>query len=1000
MGDKSLVAPPRRIDDILGVLDQSGQYDPEISKKFRAVIDKPPPQTDNPASLSVYYQSRGEALVQLGRHSQALADLRLAVDYSSRAGSVDHKLLKNLAYAEFTSGNFKHAIELMERSLRLKEWPSTYNGLVKFYTRVGDLESAEKFAKQGVSLCNRLRNQKGWGKWPDILAAYMKAMVLEAQGKFTEAEPYYRQVLQNWSPSMQQKNPQAYIVHRIYLTRNLKSQDRLIEAEVEARDTLKVLGGLDKNSDTFATAIGDLGEILLKQGRLQDAGKIMSAGLRIMQEAKVPVDSYLMAESRMRLGEVLSAEQKYDEAMQQFNLARSGMQQNQYLYENFFARNPALMLALVRTSQLQEASQRISAIHAQNSRLLGEKHYLTAEALAFRGMLNALQKNDQPALKDFSEAIPILIEKSSGETFSYDRRMRLKIILESYLDLLAKVQGGQFEKDAGIDATAEGFKLADELSGSTVRGAISASMARAAVTSPDLADLVRKEQDAEKQLKLMETALTANLAAPREQQLPDVIQELKTKIDTLSRARMVLVDEIKTRFPKYVELTHPKPVSISRLQKHLRPGEVFVTIYTSDDQSYVWAIQSEGEAVFSTVPIGRKRLSQMVTDLRKALDPKPITLSDIPKFDTVMAYELYRRLLGPVEKSWQGANDLLIVAHGPLGQIPFSILPTAPVDSGEDEQELFGKYKKVPWLIRKASVTRLPSASTFVTLRRLPVSDPGRKAFAGFGDPFFNQQQLAETQKKKEEQAILVASQQGQLHVRGIRVSKVGTLDNDEITSCTLDDLNRLPDTSAEIKNIAEALGADPVSDVFLGQQASEQQVKSMDLSDRRVVAFATHALVPGDLDGLDQPALALSSPSITGDNEDGLLTMGEILRLKLNADWVVLSACNTGAAEGKGAEAISGLGRAFFYAGTRAILVSMWPVETTSARELTTGLFKYQRADQNLSRARALQKSTLALIDGPGFKDPASGKIAASYAHPLFWAPFIVVGESGRNTN
>jgi CHAT domain-containing protein len=615
-------------------------------------------------------------------------------------------------------------------------------------------------------------------------------------------------------------------------------------------------------------------------------------------------------------------------------------------------------------------------------------------------MLYALQKNDRAALKDFSEALPVLIEKSSGETFSYDRRMRLKIILESYLDLLAKVQGDQFEKDAGIDATAEGFKLADALSGSTVRGAISASMARAAVTSPDLADFVRKEQDAEKQLKLMETALTANLAAPREQQLPDVIQELKTKIDTLARARMVLVDEIKTRFPKYAELTHPKPVSISRLQKHLRPGEVFVTIYTADDQSHVWAIQSEGEAVFSTVPLGRKRLSQMVTDLRKALDPKPITLGDIPKFDTVIAYELYRRLLEPVEKSWQGANDLLIVAHGPLGQIPFSILPTASVDPGEDEQELFDKYKKVPWLIRKASVTRLPSASTFVTLRRLPDSDPGRKAFAGFGDPLFNQQQLAETQKKKEEQAIVVASQQGQLHVRGIRVSKVGTLDNDEITSCTLDDLNRLPDTSAEIKNIAEALGADPVSDVFLGQQASEQQVKSMDLSDRRVVAFATHALVPGDLDGLDQPALALSSPSITGDNEDGLLTMGEILRLKLNADWVALSACNTGAADGKGAEAISGLGRAFFYAGTRAILVSMWPVETTSARELTTGLFKYQRADQTLSRARALQKSTLALIGGPGFKDPSSGKIAASYAHPLFWAPFILVGESGRNAN
>lgn len=195
-------------------------------------------------------------------------------------------------------------------------------------------------------------------------------------------------------------------------------------------------------------------------------------------------------------------------------------------------------------------------------------------------------------------------------------------------------------------------------------------------------------------------------------------------------------------------------------------------------------------------------------------------------------------------------------------------------------------------------------------------------------------------------------------------------------------------------------MGADLEQDVYLGERASESQVKNMNLSNRRVIAFASHGLVPGDLDGLDQPAIALSAPSVRGKEEDGLLTMGEIMMLNLNADWVVLSACNTGAAEGAGAEALSGLGRAFFYAGTRSILVSMWPVETTSVRKLTTGLFRYQQEDKKLSRARALQKSSLALIDGPGLKDPASGKIVASYAHPPFWAPFIIVGESGSNAN
>ena len=129
-------------------------------------------------------------------------------------------------------------------------------------------------------------------------------------------------------------------------------------------------------------------------------------------------------------------------------------------------------------------------------------------------------------------------------------------------------------------------------------------------------------------------------------------------------------------------------------------------------------------------------------------------------------------------------------------------------------------------------------------------------------------------------------------------------------------------------------------------------------------------------------------------------MTAEEILRLKLNADWIVLSACNTGAADGAGAEAVSGLGRSFFYAGSRAILVSMWPVETTSAKKLTVGLFQYQKEGIEFSRARALRKSMLDLIEGPGFKDHATGKIVASYAHPLFWAPFIIVGDSGLDLN
>ena len=179
-----------------------------------------------------------------------------------------------------------------------------------------------------------------------------------------------------------------------------------------------------------------------------------------------------------------------------------------------------------------------------------------------------------------------------------------------------------------------------------------------------------------------------------------------------------------------------------------------------------------------------------------------------------------------------------------------------------------------------------------------------------------------------------------------------------------------------------------------MGERASEEAVKSLDLTPYKVISFATHGLVPGDLNGLTQPALALSSPKVTGGKDDGLLTMGEILGLKLDADWAVLSACNTAAADGRGAEAVSGLGRAFFYAGARALLVSNWPVHSAATAHLMTDLFKRQATDPTLARAEALRRTRLGMIEGG--VNTIGGKAVFSYAHPIFWAPFTLVGDGG----
>jgi CHAT domain-containing protein len=365
-------------------------------------------------------------------------------------------------------------------------------------------------------------------------------------------------------------------------------------------------------------------------------------------------------------------------------------------------------------------------------------------------------------------------------------------------------------------------------------------------------------------------------------------------------------------------------------------------------------------------------------------------ISDIPAFDLKLGYELYSLLLQPLEGGWKPARNLIVVTNGALGLLPLSLLPTAPAESRSDDDPLFSSYRSVPWLARTHAVTTVPSAAALRTLRQLPAGKPNRGELIAFGDPYFSREQEADTAREK----LQLADSSGNV-TRGASFKRRNAVKLDGVDSADLAMLPRLPDTADELKSIALALHADPSKVLNLGKQASEQAVKTMNLSGFKVVAFATHGLVPGELNGLTQPALALSSPRVTGGDGDGLLTMEEILGLKLDADWVVLSACNTAAGAGAGAEAASGLGRAFFYAGTRALLVTNWSVHSQSAKDLVTDLFKRQADDPKLTRGESLRQAMMALVDGPGYLD-AEGKTEFAYAHPLFWAPYTIIGDGG----
>jgi len=642
---------------------------------------------------------------------------------------------------------------------------------------------------------------------------------------------------------------------------------------------------------------------------------------------------------------------------------------------------------LIQNGDLAVAGRILEKALPRFQRLHGKGGLQSLETGALLAVLKTRAGKIGEGRKLFAAFVPDLLkarsESRGGSNSVHDAR--LDFILNNYISVLLNGDDGEVPSRS----VAESFRLADGLRGRKLASALASSAARGAVSDTALGDLVRREQDAETQIVALQEILTNLLASANSGQNSEATKVMRGRLDALQAARRTLLEEIRDGFPEYADLTRPKPSTLEEARQYLEADEALISTYTSADRTYIWVVTATGGGHVHVTSLGAEEMKDLVDSVREALDPGAIaSLGDIPHVDFAAAHRLFAEILAPLRAHWGQTGRLIVIPHGALATLPLSLLPTEPVSRKPDSKLLFESYRDVPWLARSHAVTMLPSVGSLKALRTTRQRVAGKQPFIGFGDPFFSPAQAINAGKTELAEADAT---------RGVLKLRSGPQTR-SVDSATLALLPRLPDTAFELRSIAAAMQTDPAKTLFLGRRADEKIVKALDLTPYRVISFATHGLVTGDLDGLDEPALALTSPQVTGNTEDGLLTMSEILGLKLNAEWTVLSACNTAAAEGEGAEAVSGLGRAFFYAGTRAILVSNWPVHSGATAGLMTDLFQRQGRQPTLGRAIALQKTRLEMIDTGTQKDQ-QGQDLFSYAHPIFWAPFTLIGDGGGAT-
>ena len=384
------------------------------------------------------------------------------------------------------------------------------------------------------------------------------------------------------------------------------------------------------------------------------------------------------------------------------------------------------------------------------------------------------------------------------------------------------------------------------------------------------------------------------------------------------------------------------------LQKLLRPGEAVLSSFVGKDHIFLWLI-TEKTQKFERLSVTPEEVAALITRLRNNIDPNknPNELHLSPN------YRLYEILFARFSKQIQDVTDLIFVPNGSLDALPLGTLLTEKPKTEKLKLKNIRAYK-LPWFIRNHAIGIVPSLASIQLLRKKFRKVRADRPFLGIGDPNFNNE-------------IKVAS----ATMRAVIANRAYVAS--------------LPETAEEIARIGRLLGANPKQDIFVGNQASETKLKTTPLDNYRVISIATHGVIAGEIAKLAEPALVLSIPPKPTQFDDGLLTASEVMNLKLNAELVMLSACNTASSDGQPrAEGLSGLARAFFFAGARNLIVTHWTIPSDPAVELSVGMIEVKTTNPSWSWSRALQASIQKLIDEKG---------PEHFAYPYSWGAHMAVG-------
>lgn len=923
---------------------------------WRAETDRPKEVAEAIHNIGVIYASMGMSQKAIGFYQEALPLRRAAGDRLGLTSTLD-----NLGLAYLYAGEMQKASDYSHQALALFRelndrtgQANTLNNIGGINFTLGDYRRALEYFGQALELRRALGQRR-----EESIALNNIGRVHDLLGEAQKALDYHRQALEI-RRALGNRLMEAASLNNIGLVYDwLGEKEKALEHYRRALELFRAAH--DRNLE--ATALNNIGAF----------------HLNTLKDAKTALEYYTRSlEIRRAVGQPVEIAVTLDNIGGLYNSSGEPRKALEY-------HRQALEIRRAAGHRLGEAVSLNSMGAAYHS--LGELatalDYFNQALKLFRSMGN----RDRAAVTLYGVA---LTERDRGNLD--EARLRM----EESLKIIESLRGGVASQELRASYLAQKqdyYEFHTDLlmrlhqrepaKGHDIAALQSSERARARSLLELLAEArIDVEQGVSPELKQRERVTHLRIARIQSQLIqaysqpkPDQSKTatLEEELKQADAEREQLSAEIRRRHPRYADLRYPEPVGLNAVQPLLDERTVLLEYALGKDASFLFAVTRDDFLVAHLPP------SASVAARVEALRPLLASRPQRSAFGKQVEHSrwLYRELIEPAGKLLHGKQNLVIVPAGILHYLPFEVLLTA----GEERALAAGGSTRLPYLLRDYAISYVPSAGVLAGLRNRAEARPARtKTFLAFADPVYENEAGTEAN-----------------HVRPRLRGAFG----DERTW----ELGRLAESRREVEQISALYPRDQVA-LLLGEQASEENVKTAgQLSQYRFVHFATHGLLNEDrpsysglilslADGDKNspsaaPAPAPADPKLNGTphpalrtprSEDGLLQVYEIFNLKLGADLVALSACETGLGKEVKGEGLVGLAHAFFYAGAPSVLVSLWKVQDRSTADVMVNFYKELGRAPN--KAEALRRAKLKLIE------------QNRYAHPYYWAPFVLTGE------